>query len=225
MKPWLEMELASQFRPVMAPEGLWDRLQSESVPVAVGRAPKRRPQQLVLAALATAVLLLSASFAWQVRSHLRDLTQLTDQDLRAVSDASKGTAFPSDDPAQIRKWLKAKGNIEIALPSDRNDQVRLLGAKLVDLRGTLIATVAYHVGTEDDSATLLVCRKKSSFWNRVPWNTQTESKHLFTRVVTSRGTSLFAWSTKDQNYAVASTGQSDSRGACLLCHADSHARL
>lgn len=216
IKPWLEMELANQFRPVMAPEGLWDRIQSPAPPL-----PRPlRAQFPVWLALAATVLLAAVTLLWQSRGGLRDMAQLSDQDLRVLADASQGVSFQSEDPGQITKWLKNKGSIDLELPSGGPGGVHLLGAKLVELRGTLIAAVAYHIGN-DDSATLLVSRKKRSAF----WNAGATSKHLFTRVATERGTNVFSWSTRDQNFAVAYAGVSDSQSACLLCHADLHGRL
>ncbi len=215
-KPWLEMELASQFRPVMAPEGLWDRIQSP----ARQASPPVRSQLPVWLALAATVLLASVALFWQAQGGLRDMAQLTSQDLRVLADAAQGVSLQSDDPRVIVKWLKSKGNIELELPSAAPGKVHLLGAKLVELRGTLIAAVAYHIGN-DDSATLLVSRKKRSAF----WNAGATSKHLFTRVATERGTNVFSWSTRDQNFAVAWAGLSDPQSACLLCHADLHGRM
>lgn len=213
-KPWLEMELAQQLRPVGAPEELWDRINNPH------RAPSRVPWHgaLRVSAFAAAILVVSAVMFWQTRNHLRDMAQITAQDLRVLADPSTGYTFRSEDPRQIRKWVKSKGNIEIELPSSPTGAVHLLGAKLVELRGTLIAAVAYHVG--DDSATLLVSRKRTMFWD-----SNAESKHLFSRVATSQGTSLFSWSMREQNYAIAWAGVNDPQGACLLCHADLHGRL
>ena len=213
-KPWLEMELARQFRPVMAPEGLWDRIQSPPEPKPV------TTQFPVWLALAAVVLLTSVLVFWQSSGDLRDMTQLTGRDLRVLADSAQGVSLQSDDPRAIVKWLKNKGNIELDLPSGEPGRVHLLGAKLVELRGTLIAAVAYHIGN-DDSATLLVSRKKRSAF----WNAGATSKHLFTRVATERGTNVFSWSTRDQNFAVAWAGLSEPQSACLLCHADLHGRM
>jgi hypothetical protein len=222
MKSWLEIELTNQFRPVMAPDSLWDRIQSH---------PAQKRDRLSLTwprlsgiALATATVLLAVVFGFQLNSHQRELTYLTDQDFRDVSNATTGSSFPSSDPAKIRKWLKDSGNFDIPLPSEPATRVRLLGAKLVKLRGSLIASVAYHVGDDNNgdnaTAVLLVRRKKPSFWEP-----RARSGHELTSAVTSQGASVFSWSSGNQNYAIASAEQNDTRGACLLCHAEPPARL
>jgi hypothetical protein len=222
IKTWLEIELTNQFRPVMAPDSLWDRIQSHPAQRR-GRRPLTWPR-LSWISLAIATLLLAVVFGFRLSSHQRDPTYLTDQDFRDVSNAATGSSFPSGDPAKIRKWLKDSGNFDIPLPSVPATRVRLLGAKLVKLRGSLVASVAYHVGGDNDSdnatAILLVRRKKPSFWEP-----RARAGHELTSAVTSQGASVFSWSSGNQNYAIASAEQNDTRGACLLCHAEPPARL
>ncbi|MES1260180.1 MAG: hypothetical protein ABUS49_00485 [Acidobacteriota bacterium] len=231
MKPWLERELANQLRPVKAPPGLWEKgLWEKSLREKPGHVippvfPRRRAgwPLTLWPALAAAVLIVSAALFLQARMPLRDMTQITNQDLRVLADASTGSVFRSDDPNKIRHWVKTRGNIDIELPPNPVRGVHLLGAKLVELRGTLIAAVAYHIG--DEAATLLVSRKRAAFWSG-----DRTSKHLFTQVATSQGpanmgSNMLSWSMREQNYAIAYTGTGDPQAGCLLCHADLHGRL
>jgi hypothetical protein len=211
---WIETELRRQFRPVTAPDALWDRIhQNRPCRVAPTHSAWRMP------VLATLLVLLSAGLFVQIRnSHasVRDMTRLTDHELRLFADPSTGESFPSDDPVEIRHWIKAKGNIDIELPTSRSAAIRLLGAKLVSLRGNLIAAVAYSIGK--DSATLLVSRRTGCC------NATAGSRHLFSKVNTPGGRSLFSWDMKEQTYTIAYAGANDPQGGCLLCHVDAHGR-
>lgn len=215
MADWIETELHRQFRPVTAPDALWERIhQNRPRPVAPAPSVWRMP------VLATLVVLISAGLFVELRNSrasVRDMAQVTDQELRLFADPSTGQTFPSDDPAKIRNWIKAKGNIDVELPSSRSAAVRLLGARLVSVRGALIAAVAYTVG--EDSATLLVSRRTACC------NATAGSRHLFSKVNTSGGKSLFSWDMKEQTYTIAYAGANDPQGGCLLCHADAPGRL
>jgi hypothetical protein len=211
----MENELRRQFRPVTAPDALWDRIR-ESRPRRV--EPVQSAWRIPV--LATLLVLISAGLFIEIRSSratVHDMAQLTDQELQAFADPSNGETFPSDDPAQIRDWIKAKGNIDVELPSSRSGAVRLLGAKLVSLRGALIAAVAYSIGK--DSATLLVSRRAGCC------NATAGSRHMLSKVSTSGGKSLFSWDMKDQTYTIAYAGTNDPQSGCLLCHADTRGRL
>ena len=230
-KPWLEMELASQFSPARAPEGLWEKIESS----AVVSADRTRPRNIwadwvrVFAwpAFAAVALLLSAGVFWEARSHVRDMAQLSNQDLRVVADASTGVVICSDNPRQIRNWLKDQANIEVEAPTGLAGPVRVLGAKLVRLPGSLIATVAYHMESAGDSATLLVSRKRSSFWAGSFWPEGVTSRAMYNRLTADWGANRnpFSGNPQDQNFSVTMAGLNENHGACHLCHVDLHGRL
>ena len=48
--------------------------------------------------------------------------------------------FRSDDPAEIRSWVKARVNVDIDLPAG-SSRVRLLGARLIRFNGAPVAAV------------------------------------------------------------------------------------
>jgi hypothetical protein len=170
--------------------------------------------------LATLLVVISSGLFLQIRNSraaARDMAQITDQELRLFADPSAGQSFPSNDPAEIRDWIKAKGNIDVELPTSRSEAIRLLGAKLVSVRGALVAAVAYSIGK--DSATLFVSR------STVCCNSAGGSRHLLSKVSTSGGKNLLSWEMKKQTYTIAYAGDNDPQGGCLLCHADAHGRL
>lgn len=208
---WLENELRHQLRPVAAPAGLWDRIQLSPMTGVPAPHPPLRPFWF-MPVFATLLVFMTAGLLWgirQSRTHLRDIA-LSDQELRVLADSSNGQTYPSDDPIQIRNWVKRHSNIDIELPTSRSEAIHLLGAKLVQSRGSLIAAVAYKVGA--DSATLIVSRR----------NGNAGSKHLISRVNTAGGTSLLSWNMREQAYTIAWAGVGD---PCLLCHAGVHGRM
>jgi hypothetical protein len=222
---WMENELRRQLRPVPAPDSLsYDALFSR----AAGRRPYRSSSRPAIHSFsgwrvpvfATLLILISAGLFLQIRgsrASARDIAQITEQELQVFANSASGDTFLSDDPAQIRNWIKDKGNIDVQLPNSRSTAVRLLGAKLVSLRGSLIAAVAYRIGK--DSATLLVSRRTECC------AASPASRHLVSKVNTPGGKSLFSWDMKDQTYTIAYAGTSDPQGGCLLCHAEAHNRL
>jgi len=148
MAPWLEMELARQLSPVAAPESLWDRIHVDHVQPVPRRADGFRWELWPVAA--ALLLLASGGVIWQA-DPLADMEKLAAQKLHEFH----GLDIRSEDPAEIRTWLKANADIDIALPG--SGAVRLLGARLIPRRGAPVAAVAYRVG--DNDATLPVSRK------------------------------------------------------------------
>jgi len=196
--PWLEMELARQLCPVAAPESLWDRIHEQQA------SRRDKPDRWVLWPIAAALLLVaSGGAAWRIvmaRDPGAGLARLAEHELRADS-----LDFRSEDPLEIRTWVKARANIDIDLPAGRS-AVRLLGARLIQFKGAPVAAVAYRVG--DDDAALLVMGKRSA----------ATSKHLFSPVQSAGSARLFTWSMRQQEYTIAFAGAKDPQGACLLCH-------
>jgi hypothetical protein len=206
LAPWLDMELARQLAPVAAPESLWDRI-DEPDRIHQPRVPRSaRPVRRMLWPIAAALILMaSGGIAWRIglaRDPGVEMARLAEHELSASS-----LDFRSSDPMAIRSWVKAKVNVDIDLP-EGSPTVQLLGARMIQFKGTPVAAVAYRVGA--DAAALLVMKKRSA----------ATSKHLFSRVESAGSARLFAWSMRRQEYAIAYAGTRDPQGACLLCHAN-----
>jgi hypothetical protein len=207
---WLEKELARQLAPLAAPESLWDRINQRQ------RRPRRRvsldwafwPAAAAMVFLAFAGLLLT-------RGAHRDPGTLTEQELAVLASGSRGFDFRSDSFEDTRAWVKAEANIDIDLPSGQaaadRGPVRLLGARMIQLRGLPIAAIDYRVG--DEMATLLVSGKHAG----LSGNTEA-SRHLFSRIKSAGNARLFSWNMRNQTYMIAFSGAKNPRGACLLCH-------
>jgi anti-sigma factor RsiW len=192
---WLEMELARQLRPVAAPEGLWDRIHEPQTP--------RRASSFGLWPIAAALLLMGSGIvAWRISLARDPVSAMQKLAQRELSGPQRYDLY-SEDPLEIRTWVKTKANIDLDLPG--SGAVRLLGARLIRLDGEPVAAVGYKIG--DNAATLLVCRKRSGG--------ATSAKHVFSRV----NARLFTWTMREQVYTIASAAK-DPQAACLLCHAN-----
>jgi hypothetical protein len=207
---WLERELARQLAPVPAPDSLWDRIN--------GRQRMPRPGvslDWVFWAVAAAMAVLAFAGIERTLVRHRDPGRLTDRDLAALAADSGEFDIRSGNLEETRAWVKAEADIDIDVPAgqpaaDRGG-VRLLGARLIRLRGLPIAAIGYRVG--DDVATLFVSGRHAGL------SGSTEvSKHLFSRTTLAGGARLISWNMRSQTYAIAFSGATDPRGACLLCH-------
>jgi anti-sigma factor RsiW len=188
------MELARQLSPVTAPETLWDRIHEPHTPP--------RASSFRLWPIAAALLLMtSGGVAWRIslaRDPVSTMEKLAERELTRPQQFD----LYSEDPLEIRTWVKANANIDLELPG--SSAVRLLGARLIRLDGEPVAAVGYKVG--DSAATLLVCRKRSG---------ASTTKHVFSRAESR----LLTWTMRDQVFTIASAAK-DPQAACLLCHAD-----
>jgi anti-sigma factor RsiW len=184
----LEMELAGHLKPVTAPEGLWERIQTPAAPKRVDRSDWGSW------AIAAALLLLAGgSLVWQIGQ--------SGDSVAAMKQLRSGKVdFRSDNAVEIRTWLKAQTGIDVELPAERSGRVRLIGARVIPNNGAAIAAVCYTA--DDGGATLLVSKASQS----------QPPKHSF-----SRGAGVSTWSMRGQVYTLASTAK-DPQAACLLCH-------
>ncbi|HXJ44992.1 MAG TPA: hypothetical protein VNH18_37230 [Bryobacteraceae bacterium] len=200
---WLESELVSKLGPVEAPLGLWERIQHPAA------APSRPvTARFLWPAIAIILLLASADLLWEfskARGGLRQMAQPDASDIAAIASAPDRCDLYSDDPARIRQWVKSRTGIDIELPQ-HTSSVRVLGARVVDFRGTLVATVAYESG--ERTGTMLV-------WKNGRGNSQT-AKHVFARQADR--SVLVSWTRGENTFAVASSAGASPNEACLLCH-------
>ena len=150
LKPWLEMELARQLSPVAAPASLWN---------SIGDRQSRQRASVGGWVLWPAVALMLFFACGALLWSMRDITQLTRSELRSLAGAGQACNFWSDDPAEIRNWVKSKGNMDVDIPVDDSGAVRPMGARMVRVRGTLVAAIAYRMSS--GAATLLVSSRRA----------------------------------------------------------------
>jgi hypothetical protein len=80
----------------------------------------------------------------------------------------------------------------------------VVGAKVVNLRGTLVASIAYETGGEHRGSMLV-------------WK---EGREHTKHAPPVRTAELVSWSQGDNVFAVSAADNVTARGACMLCHPD-----
>ena len=210
---WLETELARQLCPVTAPDSLWSRIHEQRRPLRVCPHP-----WTAWSIAAAALLLLSAGLAWRLgatRDPSADLESLAGQELRGIADGTGKIDFRSDDPEEIRNWIKARLDVDVRpldQPVPGMGVVRLLGARIVRLGSSSVVAIGYRVG--DDFAAMLVTDGRG----RLPG--VAAQGHTSLQVRSSGNAQLYSWSQGSRDYAIAFNGTKSTRQPCLLCHAD-----
>jgi hypothetical protein len=190
MSDWLDLQLSHQLAAVQAPEALWDRIQNG----AMARPVQPRAESAALWPIAAILTFaVAAGTLWLVARGAEpalDLRQLAIEQLQK----EEGVSLHSSDPAQISAWLRRAG-FDLTLPAERAENIRLVGARLIEKHGAQIGEIQYQVGS--DRATLLVARAES---------------------VPEGGHGQSVWRSHGQSYAVASSNPERPDAPCLLCH-------
>ena len=191
MSDWLDLQLSHQLAPVQAPDALWDRVQQAGGPRPV---PRMAPALALWPVAAILTLMAAAGTLWLVAKGAEpalDLRQLAIEQIRN----GQPVELHSSDPNQISAWMRRAG-LEVALPAERGAAVRLIGARIIEKRGTRVGEIEYRVGA--DTATLLVARAAPG----------PDIAH-----------GQLAWRSRGQSYALASSNSDRPDAPCLLCHA------
>jgi hypothetical protein len=198
MSDWLELELAHRLTPVVAPEGLWERVENGPPVGAVRRAlPRAVWTAWPVAAMATLGLAAGALWLAGVRASVPEQAL----DIRQLAASESGQSVPlelyTSDPAEIRRWLRQHTGLDVPLPVAT--AVRLDGARVVRHGARPVAAIVFHV--KQDSVTLLVARADAVC------------------PLPPHGGRAAAWQARDQVYALACSNPDRVGAACQLCHA------
>src|SRR5580698_3657367 len=116
MSDWLELELAHRLTPVVAPEGLWERVENGPPVGAVRRAlPRAVWTAWPVAAMATLGLAAGALWLAGVRASVPEQAL----DIRQLAASESGQSVPlelyTSDPAEIRRWLRQHTGLDVPL--------------------------------------------------------------------------------------------------------------
>jgi hypothetical protein len=225
---WLERELAGQLCPVAAPDSLWRRIHEQRRPLRVG--PQRWWNRTTGPVAATLLLTLLAAVVWRmgaIRDPQADLRMLAERELRGLEDGSGKIDIRSTDPREIRAWVRARSGIEVQLPDSAtsgNQEVRLVGAGLVQLDRHSVAVISYRVGGKPAALVVAGGRAGSA---RSPAGNSTGTPagndsplHGAPRIGSAKEMSLYSWSVGAAEYTIAFGGTEEPQRACLLCHAN-----
>ena len=203
---WLETELARQLRPVSAPDSLWYRIHEQRRPLRV------RPNPWTAWSIAgAALLMLLLGLVWRLgatRDPAADLESLAGRELRNVSNGAETLGIRSSDPAEIRRWMKARLHVDVTLADQPgNPAVQLLGARILRFDRFSAGLISYRVG--NDFAVMLVSDGPSA-----------GPGHKSPRTASSGDMRLYSWNQGANSYAIAFGNATESKGPCLLCHAE-----
>jgi hypothetical protein len=125
----------------------------------------------------------------------------------------------SDSPQAVTGWLAGKVAFPFQLPDSQAQSrgrpaYRLLGARVVDYRGSQAGLVTYEA-PENDTISLLVA---SSNYAVVAGGAEVRSGDLVFHHRIDSGFQVITWSNHGLAYALVSRAAGSARGSCLVCH-------
>jgi hypothetical protein len=119
----------------------------------------------------------------------------------------------------VTGWLAGKVAFPFQLPDSQAQSTgrpayRLLGARVVDYRGSQAGLVTYEA-PEHDTISLLVA---SSNYAVVAGGVEVRSGNLVFHHRVDSGFQIITWSNHGMAYALVSRAAGSARGSCLVCH-------
>jgi len=192
---WLEAQLLRDIAQVKAPDTLWANIRAEQ---RARQAPVRRGWML-WPAVAMVLLLASGDLLWEFGKARGSLIRLSDHEVARLA---------SDNPTEIRAWVKTKTDMDVDLACGQAGRVRLSGVRLLRVKGELVAAISYQ--SEGKPATLLVSKKGMVFRRMEPQSPDSR---------------LVSWTGRDRSFAIAWQHAGDVEASCLRCHLESHGQL
>jgi anti-sigma factor RsiW len=125
----------------------------------------------------------------------------------------------SDSPRAVTGWLAGRVAFPFQLPdseaqSSGRPGYRLLGARVVDYRGSQAGLVTYEA-PRNDTISLLVASSKYAV---VAGGVEVRSGDLVFHHRIDAGFQIITWSNHGLAYALVSRAAGSARGSCLVCH-------
>jgi hypothetical protein len=119
----------------------------------------------------------------------------------------------------VTGWLAAKVAFPFRLPDSQAQSsgapaYRLLGARVVDYRGSQAGLVSY-AAPQNDTISLLVASTKYAV---VAGGVEVRSGNLVFHHRLDAGFQIITWSNHGLAYALVSRAAGSARGSCLVCH-------
>jgi anti-sigma factor RsiW len=127
--------------------------------------------------------------------------------------------FRSDSPQAVTGWLADKVAFPFRLPDARAQSsgtpaYRLLGARVVDYKGSHAGLVTYQA-PQNDTISLLVASSKYAV---VAGGVEVRSGNLVFHHRIDAGLQIITWSNHGLAYALVSRAAGSAQGSCLVCH-------
>jgi anti-sigma factor RsiW len=125
----------------------------------------------------------------------------------------------SDSPQAVTGWLAGKVAFPFRLPDSQAQPsgapaYRLLGARVVDYRGSQAGLVTYEA-PQNDTISLLVASSKYAV---VAGGVEVHSGSLVFHHRMDAGFQIITWSNHGLAYALVSRAAGSAQGSCLVCH-------
>jgi anti-sigma factor RsiW len=125
----------------------------------------------------------------------------------------------SDSPQAVTGWLAGKVAFPFQLPNSQTQSsgrpaYRLVGARVVNYRGSQAGLVTYEA-PQNDTISLLVA---SSNYAVVAGGVEVRSGSLVFHHRTDSGFQIITWSNHGLAYALVSRAAGSAPGSCLVCH-------
>jgi anti-sigma factor RsiW len=125
----------------------------------------------------------------------------------------------SNSPQEVTGWLATKVAFPFRLPdpqaqSNGAPAYRLLGARVVDYRGSHAGLVTYQA-PQNDTISLLVASTQHAV---VAGGVEVRSGNLVFHHRMDAGFQIITWSNRGLAYALVSRAAGSARGSCLVCH-------
>jgi mycothiol system anti-sigma-R factor len=137
---------------------------------------------------------------------------------RSYLDGNLPLEIESDSPEAVTAWFAGKVPFDFRLPASQsipNDEsaYRLVGARLVNYKGSYAALVTYVMKNEHIS--LLVASNKSA---TASGGEEIRSGALTFHYQTKAGFNVITWGTHGLTYAQVSSLHTSAHQSCLVCH-------
>jgi hypothetical protein len=139
---------------------------------------------------------------------------------RSYLDNPLSIAFRSGSPEMVTAWFAGKVPFNFRLPAaesalDAKPAYRLIGASVVNYKGSPAALVAYE--TQNDKISLLVDSSESAV---VAGGDEVRFGKLTFHYHNDSGFRVITWSNHGLSYALVSSVSGPARSSCLVCHQD-----
>ncbi len=121
----------------------------------------------------------------------------------------------SNDPRVVFAWFKEKINFMPMLPVLKDENVVLLGGRIANFEGDLMAFVSYQV--EKNPVTMLIIQGKAEAFVESSDHTFLHGRRFnFSRY---EGLNTISWTDHGKNFALISNFSSQNIKGCAVCHA------